>query len=220
MNTSFHWARLSAAMAVVALLGACATPPKPYDYTAFKASSPKTLLVLPPVSESPDVRASISVMAQATIPLAESGYYVLPVTLVDETFRENGLTSPADIQAVDKAKLREIFGADAAVYINVKRYGTSYNVVSGDAVVTIQGRLVDLNSGALLWEGAATASSAEGGSNQGGLAGLLIKAIVSQILNSATDASFKVAAVADQRLLSSRAVNGILPGPRLVTPGK
>lgn len=33
-------------------------------------------------------------MAQMTQPLAESGYYVLPVSLVDETLKGNGMSTP------------------------------------------------------------------------------------------------------------------------------
>ncbi|MBP6336966.1 MAG: DUF799 domain-containing protein [Vitreoscilla sp.] len=205
-----------------ALLSACATrPPEPYDYTAFKASRPASLLVLPPLNQSPDVKATYGVLSQVTLPLAESGYYVVPVSLMDETFRDNGLTMAADIHAVEASKLREIFGADAAVYITVKNYGTSYNVVSGDAVVVLDAKIVDLRNGALLWQGSASASSGENkGSNQGGLVGLLVQAIVSQVLNSATDMSFKVANVANNRLLSLHRVNGVLPGPRYVAPKK
>ena len=83
-------------------------------------------------------------MSQTTAPLAESGYYVFPVTLVDESFKQNGLTMPADIHAVPINKLREIFGADAALYINVKQYGTSYAVISSETRVTAEARLVDL----------------------------------------------------------------------------
>ena len=49
------------------------------------------------MNNSPDVNATNSMMSQATVPLAESGYYVFPVTLVNETFRHNGLTTPSDI---------------------------------------------------------------------------------------------------------------------------
>jgi hypothetical protein len=203
-----------AALILAALLSGCASPPKPYDYTAFKASRPASLLILPPVNETPDVKATYSVLSQATLPLAEAGYYVLPVSLVDETFRENGLTSPVDIQAVDAEKLRGIFGADAAVYMTVKRYGASYNVISGDAVVVLEARIVDLRDGQQLWQGSAFASSGEGQSSQGGLIGLLVKAVVSQILNSVTDASHRVAGIASTRLLMTHRVNGVLPGPR------
>jgi hypothetical protein len=207
--------RLAGALAALAVMTACATKPQAYDYTAFKQARPTTLLVLPPVNDTPDVKATYSVLAQATAPLAEAGYYVLPVTLMDETFRQNGLTSPNDIQAVSAQKLRDIFGADAAVYITVKQYGTSYAVLSSESRVTVQGRIIDLRSGQLLWQGQATASSAEQQqSNQGGLVGLLVQAVVMQIIGTATDASHQWAGVADGRLLAAKQPNGVLYGPR------
>lgn len=204
-----RWLGLAAA---VSLLGACATQ-QPFDYTAFKQSRPATLLVLPPVSQANDIKATPGMLAHATPPLAEAGYYVLPVTLVDETFKQNGLTTPNDIHEVPPQKLREIFGADAAVYLRVTQYGTVYNVVSGDTVVAAEARIVDLRSGQLLWQGKAVASSAEGRNNQGGLVGLLVQAVVNQIVGTLTDQSFTYAGVASQRLLGARP-NGVLYGPR------
>ena len=58
-----------AALATLAALGGCAHKPVPYDYTAFKQANPRTLLVMPPVNESPEVKAGASVWAQATLPL-------------------------------------------------------------------------------------------------------------------------------------------------------
>lgn len=199
----------------VSLLAACATPPQPRDYTAYKAARPASILVLPPLNNSPDVNASVSVLAQVTQPLAESGYYVVPVTLMAETFRNNGLTMPADIHEVAPNKLRQIFGADAALYISISRYGVSYTVFDSAAVVAADARLVDLRSGQVLWSGSATASSAEqNNNNQGGLVGALVTAVVKQILNNVTDMSHKVAGVAAGRLLSARPPNGLLFGPR------
>ncbi len=190
----------------------CATQ-KPYDYSAFKQSRPRSILVLPPLNNSPDVNATYSVLSQVTYPLAESGYYVLPVALVDETFRQNGLTVPGDIHVVAPAKLREIFGADAALYITVEKYGVTYMVFDSAAIVTASARLVDLKTGALLWQGSATASNSENNNNSGGLAGMLITAVIKQIANSVTDASHKVAGVTSQRLLGARP-NGMLHGSR------
>jgi len=208
-----RWSQLAAALVVVAALGACATP-SPYDYTAFRENRPVSMLVLPPLNETPEVAATYGVLSQVTLPLAEAGYYVLPVTLMDETFRQNGLNNPAEIHDVSPQKLREIFGADAVVYIKVTQYGTSYVVVSSETRVTAQARIVDLRTGQLLWQGSATASSSEGrGSSQGGLAGLLITAIVTQIVETASDTSFNFSGVASQRLLSPRK-NGVLYGPR------
>lgn len=210
--TSFAGAIALATSAL--LLGGCAAPVKT-DYTAFKASRPRSILVLPPLNHSPDVNATFSMLSQMTHPLAESGYYVMPVSLVSETFKQNGLTEAGDIHAVVPAKLREIFGADAALYVTVSRYGSSYTILKSEAVVSASARLVDLKSGDLLWSGQASASNNEGNNNSGGgLAGLLIQALVHQILNNVTDASHPVAGMTSQRLLRAGVPNGLLHGPR------
>ncbi len=199
---------------VVAVVAGCA-PQKTIDYSAFKQSRPSSIVVLPPLNESPDVKATYSMLSQITYPLAEAGYYVMPVALVDETFRQNGLTTPNDIHQVAPAKLREIFGADAALYISVIKYGTSYIVISSQTVVTATAKLVDLKTGTTLWTGTATASSDEGNNNSGGgLVGMLITAAVKQIINSSTDASHPIAGITSQRLLSAGHNAGLLYGPR------
>ncbi|MDY7566550.1 DUF799 domain-containing protein [Pseudomonas sp. RTC3] len=199
---------------VVAVVAGCA-PQKTIDYSAFKQSRPSSIVVLPPLNESPDVKATYSMLSQITYPLAEAGYYVMPVALVDETFRHNGLTTPNDIHQVAPAKLREIFGADAALYISVIKYGTSYIVISSQTVVTATAKLVDLKTGTTLWTGTATASSDEGNNNSGGgLVGMLITAAVKQIINSSTDASHPIAGITSQRLLSAGHNAGLLYGPR------
>lgn len=205
---------LCSVLASAGVLMGCATPPAARDYSAWQQAKPATLLILPPVNESPEVKATPGVWASATLPLAEAGYYVLPVTLVDETFRQNGVTTAEDAHAIPAPKLREVFGADAAVYIRVKQYGTKYAVVASDTRVDLEARIVDLKTGALLWEGTASASSSENQNSQGGLAALLITALVNQVIGTATDAAYTYAGVASTRLLGAPRFNGVLPGPR------
>lgn len=198
----------------VALLGGCVTPPAAYDYTAFRASRPVTLLVMPPLNDTPDVKATPGVWSHATRPLAEAGYYVLPVTLVDETLKQNGIQTAADAQEIPPPKLREVFGADAAVYIKVLRYGTRYLVLDSETRVEVEGRIVDLRDGRLLWSGKAFASSAEQSQGQGGIVALLVVALLKQIVDTTSDAAYGYAGIAQARLLGARRYNGILPGPR------
>lgn len=112
--------KLVSAVSVLGLLVACATQPQQHvDYTAFKKAQPRSILVLPPANETSDVTASSRLLSQMTLPLAESGYYVMPVAVMDEPFRQNGLTAPTDIEQVAPARLHDIFGADAcAVFEN------------------------------------------------------------------------------------------------------
>ena len=88
-------------------------------------------------------------------------------------------------------------------------------MVSSDTRVTASAKLVDLRTGKLLWEGQATASSQEQeGSGGGGLVGMLVEAVVSQIANSIADKSYDIAGITSNRLLSAGTPNGILYGPR------
>lgn len=196
-----------------ALVSACATQPT-YNYSAFKAAAPRSILILPANNRSPDINANNAVLAQMTRPIAEAGYYVIPVGLMDASFRENGVHNGAEAQNINIKKLREIFGADAALYTDITEYGNSYRLISAETAVTLRARLVDLRSGIVLWEGAARASSSEQNNNSGGgLAGLLIQAAVQQVVNQLTDNSYNFAGLASQRLLTPRP-GGLLYGPR------
>lgn len=196
-------------------LAACASQQPTYDDSAFKQADPTSILILPPVNNTPEIIAPYSVMAQAATPVAESGFYVFPVALVDQTFKNNGLTVAQEIQNVPLAKLREIFGADAALYMTIERYGTSYVVVSSETRVTVSARLIDLRSGQKLWQGAATASSAENqASVNNSLVGMLIQAAVSQVFETVTDRGFDISALATSRLLSAKNKQGLRYGPR------
>lgn len=194
-------------------LSACATQ-QPYDYTAFKESNPKSILVLPPLNESPDVNATAGMASAVTMPLAESGYYVFPVAVVQETFKQNGLANPADIHDVQLDKLNQIFGADAVLYIKVTEYGTKYRVIQSDTRVSAEAKLVDTRTGKELWTGSATASSTERGNNQAGLLGALVQAVVEQIVSSVSDRGYDIAQMTGSRLLSAGTPKGILYGPR------
>ena len=99
------------ALVCLMLATACATP----DYSAFRERKPRSILVLPPLNESVDVDATYSWLTTATAPLAETGYYVFPVAMVDAFMKDNGMPSAGEMREVSLAKLGEVFGADAVL---------------------------------------------------------------------------------------------------------
>ena len=131
------FARILSALVLITSLSACVSMPPAHDYTAFKAANPASVIILPPLNNTPEVIAPYSVMTQLATPIAESGFYVFPVAMVNQTFNNNGLTQAADIQAVPTTKLKEIFGADTALYVTIDDYGTSYVVISSETRVTV-----------------------------------------------------------------------------------
>jgi len=208
------WIALSGALMVLLLTG-CAQPKKPYDYAAFRASKPASILVLPAANTSPDINAAHSLNSLVTRPLAEAGYYVFPVAVVEETFQQNGLTSASDAQAVSAKRLNEIFHADSALYISISDYGSSYRVIDSVTTVTAKARLVDLRSGKEIWQGSATATDNEqGNNNNNGVIGILVSAAIKQISDNVTDKAHTVAGLTSNRLLSQNEQGGLLTGPR------
>ena len=88
-------------------------------------------------------------------------------------------------------------------------------MVASDTRVEVEARIIDLRTGGVLWDGKAVASSSEQQQQQqGGLIGLLVTAVLQQVIGTATDAAFNFAGIANVRLLGAPRYNGVLPGPR------
>lgn len=207
---------LFALSAAVMFLTGCATTPKnTRDLSSYTAHMPKSILVMPPVNESPDTRATNSYWSTVTVPVAEAGYYVFPITVVDAMFKENGVYNGADAQTISAQKLREIFGADAALYIKIKEYGSKYQVVQSVASVAVEAKLVDLKTGNLLWEGTEKQVLSNNNSNAG-LVGMLVGALVDQISNQLNDKAYVLSGTVSHLLYSPRLneQKGLLYGPR------
>jgi len=200
------------ALLLVLALGAtgCATTPPP-DYSAYRSHMPRSVLVLPPTNDSIEVNASYVYLSTITRPLAEAGYYVFPVAVVDNYMKENGLPTPHEMNAVPLNKLRKVFGADAVLYIHIEDWGQKYQVVSSTTIVKARAKLVDVKTGAVLWEGTAQAAQGSGDSG-GGLLGNMISAVVDQVVHTATDRVHPLSRMANHGMILNTH-NGLLLGP-------
>ncbi len=180
---------------LAAALGACANQPRtPPDYTAFRASRPRSVLVLPPVNNSTDVRGTYGYLSTVTRPLAEMGYYVFPVAMVDQFLKENGLPTAGEMHQAPLAKFREVFGADAVLYLVLERYGTKYQLLASRTEVAVKATLVDARDGVTIWSGQAAGFQSGSGNSGGGLVGMLVEAAVSQAVNSSQDTAHQLSA--------------------------
>ncbi|MEO8315242.1 MAG: GNA1162 family protein [Pseudomonadota bacterium] len=182
-------------------LAACATPVA-YDYTAFRQHPPRSILVLPPLNQSTAVEGTYSYLSTVSMPLAERGYYVFPVAVVDQLMKENGLPTAGEMHAVPVAKLGEITGADAVLYVVLQQYGSKFLVLGTTTSVEVSARLVDTRSGTELWKGHALVQQNSNG-NSGNLLADLIGAALTQIINSKTDPGHNVSRLANMQLFSA-----------------
>lgn len=215
MNRSL---RLRAAWVLAAALATALAASPARAQSDLRTARPASILVLPPLNETPDVKAGAAVWAQVTRPVAEAGYYVVPVTLVDQTFRQNGVPTAVDAQSLPFDRLREQFGADAALYLRVTDYGAIYRVVSTEIVVGVSGRLIDLRDGTVLWEGATRVSEVDAARTSGSVGALLAAAVVRQLAATWFDAAAQLSERATARLVDGS--DGLVRGARSPRAGQ
>ncbi|ENV47148.1 hypothetical protein P255_02432 [Acinetobacter brisouii CIP 110357] len=186
-----------------------------YDATVYKQHMPHSILILPPVNDSPEPRATYSFWSTTTVPVAEAGYYVFPLSIVDRMFKENGVTNGHDAQSIPAAKLKEIFGADAGLYIHLKEYGSKYQVIQTTTTVSADAKLVDLNTGTVLWTGSKRIVLSNNDNNNN-LIAMLVISVVDQVINQKSDSGYKAAAIVSSQMLNPTQQGGIglLYGPR------
>ena len=193
---------------VLILVNGCA--PSKRDYSVYRAHLPKSVLVLPPLNQSVAVNAPYGYLSTISRPLAECGYYVFPVAVIDAFLKENGLPTPGEMHAISLAKIHEVFGADAVLYVTIEGYGQKYQVLSSTTVVKAHAALVDVATGTTLWEGRSQAVQGSGSAG-GGIIGMLVTAAVSQIAASASDNAHALAVQANTQMIFD-ANSGLLFG--------
>ena len=196
---------------IIAILGlaltGCAGAPK-HDYSVYRAHMPRSILVLPPRNDSTDVNAPYIFLSTITRPLADRGYYVFPVAVIDGFMKDNGLPTAFEMHNVPLNKLNEVFAADAVLYVNIEDWGQKYLLLSSSTVVKFAAQLVDVKSGEVLWTGHQYAVESSGGS---GIIGMAISAAVEQIVDSLVEKTYGLSRRANYSMIFNRH-DGLLPG--------
>lgn len=164
--------------ALAALFSGCVAPvPDPgYDYSAFRAADPRSILIVPVVNNTVDVDAADYFLSAISLPVAERGYYVFPVNMVKRVMEEDGLADANMVHSADPTRLASLFGADSVLYISIERWDAQYAVLATTVTVEFNYTLKDGHTGAVLWEtDQRFVYQSGGGANSGnGIADLII----------------------------------------------
>jgi hypothetical protein len=187
---------LPAALTLV-LLGGCQTT-KSYDYSNFRAHPPRSILVIPPLNESTTLGGTYSYLSTVSRPIAERGYYVFPVAVVDQFLKENGMPTSGEMNQVPVNKIGEIMGADAVMFLDLKQYGSKYVLLDSVTTVEVLAKLVDTRTGTLLWQGRGFAQ--QSGGSSGNLLADVVAAMISQTINNKVDTAHNVCHQANDTL--------------------
>jgi hypothetical protein len=148
---------------------------------------PKSILVLPPINKSTAADAKEYYTTTVAEPLTNSGYYVLPMEVVNDVLKQEGLFDTEAMFNVPPQKYREFFGTDAVMYVTILSWNTQYLVTSGSVEVHVAAELKSSISGETIWfyDDVVSVSTTGDSGGASGLAGLLIQAATTAIKTAA-----------------------------------
>jgi len=213
MNLTTARVLTMATVVACTFLGACTSAgPKEGPDLLFRELMPRSILVLPPINESVDVKATYSWLTTAARPIAEKGFYVYPVAVMDEFMKENGLHHPEDMHTAPLNKLGEIFGTDAVMYVTIEDYGQKFELTQSKTTVVVRAELIDVKTGQSFWKNRVDYSNYSSDNSGSDLLGAIITAAVAQIGETISDAAHDATRLANVELFGSSS-SGLLLGP-------
>ena len=130
----------------------CAAAPPLKDYTAFRAADPRSILVVPVVNNTTNVEAPGLFLSTLSIPIAERGYYVFPVNMVKRVLDDEGLSDPNLVHGADTARLCNLFGADAVLYVSIEAWTAKYILINTEVIVEFDYVMKDGKTGDTIWK--------------------------------------------------------------------
>lgn len=142
--------KLLLCLLVVALTG-CANVAVKKDLSAFNAAAPRSILVVPAVNKTLDVDAANYLLSTLSIPLAEKGFYVFPVNTAKFVLEQEGFYEGEQIHNQSPEVLAKLFGADAVLYVTIKRWDAQYAILATTVTVEFDYRMVG-KDGAEIWQ--------------------------------------------------------------------
>jgi hypothetical protein len=145
----------------------------------------KSILVLPARNTTTSVDATDHFRYTITKPLAEAGYYVLPVHLVDSFFKSENLSDAEIIRNISVSKLKQIFNADMILYVDILQWDTNYSVLQSSVGVNILFSLVNSNTEEEVWTSNVFAQSSTSVDTNSPIG--LVVSIVGSALNTSVD---------------------------------
>ena len=162
---------------LVVLLVGCAGAPIKKDLSAFNAAAPRSILVVPAVNKSLDVDAPNYLLSTLTVPLAEKGFYVFPVNTAKFVLEQEGFYEGEQIHQQPPATLAALFGADAILYVTIKRWDAQYAFIATTVTVEFDYRMVG-KDGAEIWQANQKMQYSPQNNNSGSPLAMLITAAI------------------------------------------
>lgn len=159
------------------------------DFSQERIASHRSILIIPPINNSANVKASGDFLSAIAFPIAERGYYTFPVNLTKKIMEDEGMSDVNLVHSQKPQILAELFGADAVLYTTIDQWDAKYIGLSTLITVKMTYILKSGRDGSILWKdvGSAVYDSNQDLGNSSGLAELFIKMIINALLSKVSE---------------------------------
>ncbi|HEX2936030.1 MAG TPA: GNA1162 family protein [Bacteroidales bacterium] len=174
------------AVAVIVSCKTTAPVKKLSAYSGMYNERPLSILIMPPINKSTNVEAKEFFHTTLLVPVANSGYYVIPPFMSMEILKKESAYDAELFLDKPLSKFGEIFGADMVLFTVINKWnkssigakvtvGVEYIIKSTKTNETLYHR-----TGEIVYDASIR-------SNSGGLAGLVVSMAASAINTAATN---------------------------------
>jgi hypothetical protein len=161
----------------------------PAMYTDRK---PVSMLILPAINESTAANAPDLLNVTVTQPFANNGYYVMPVSIVSDIFKREGIIEGSQIKGLPTSIFKTNFGADSVMFVTITHWDKNYMVVAGNVTVGMEYVLMSTETNEVLWSYSQDIVVDTSGNSSGGIIGALIATAAATALTDYVPIAFKV----------------------------
>lgn len=142
---------------------------------------PVSILVVPAVNNTTAADAPDLYATTVAAPLAEAGYYVLSVPYVKNFMQREGILDGTQAKNIPMPKYKELFGADAVLFVTLNAWDTNYYVVGGNVTVSAKFEMKSTATDRVIWQYDSTVVYNTSGNSGNLLADLIATAITSAV---------------------------------------
>lgn len=165
---------------------------------------PKALVVVPAINNTTAADAPNYLNVTITQPLADAGYYVLPMQIVSGIFQSEGVVDGAQLAAIPPQMFKNNFGADAVLFVTINEWDKNYYVIGGNVTVGLDYLLLSTESGETLWSySGQVVMDTSGSSNSGNPLADLIASTISTAISTAATRYVNVATMVHTQVLTT-----------------
>ena len=115
-------------------------------------SKNQTVAILPVETSDPGQKEMAKMFRQGLYAnLKQSEFHLLERYVVDALLKQNKLTDPSTLLAINPMQFGEILGVDAIVFSRINKVERSYLVLHSSIELSVSVQMVDTRSGEILW---------------------------------------------------------------------